>query len=164
MRAARALSLSSQNLYDRNKALNTPKIILVVDDEPIITNTLVAILNLCDKEFAAIGVTTVVDALAIVRGVRPDLVLLDVMMPGVDRLEHALTMRNECGCKVLLMSGAGDTAELLDEITQKGHDQFEIVPKPVPPGILIQKVRETIEQTAGNERRPLRFRASPGKP
>jgi len=140
--------------------LNTPKTILIVDDEPLVATTLVAILNLCIGEFAAVAATTVEEALAIVRGITPDLVLLDVMMPGVERLEHAIEIRDECGCHVLLMSGAGRTAAVLEDLVQDGIAAFEIVPKPIHPQELIRKVRDVIAQQPKIERRnPLKFRS-----
>jgi CheY-like chemotaxis protein len=55
--------------------------ILVVDDEHIITDTMVMILN---REFLAIGCYSAAEAIGIVRGILPDLVLLDVIMPNVN--------------------------------------------------------------------------------
>jgi DNA-binding response OmpR family regulator len=140
--------------------LNNLKTVLIVDDEPLVATTLAAILNLYVGEFAAVAATTVVDALAIVRGIMPDLVLLDVMMPGVERLEHAVEIRDECGCNVLLMSGAGQTSTLLEGLVQQGMGTFEIVPKPIHPRELITKLREVIAQLPQAERRtPLQFRS-----
>lgn len=140
--------------------LNNPKTVLIVDDEPLVANTLAAILNLYVGEFVAVAATTVLDALAIIRGIMPDLVLLDVMLPGVEGLEHALKIRDECGCNVLLMSGAGGTATLLESLVQRGIATFEIVPKPIPPRELITKLREVVAQLPNTERRnPLQFRS-----
>src|SRR3954451_19465240 len=88
--------------------------VLVVDDEPVIVETLVLILNKFD-DFIAFGSTNIKEALTIVRGIQPDLVLLDVMMPDVHGIEHAIEMRDKCGCKVLMMSGQGAAGQLIED-------------------------------------------------
>ncbi len=120
------------------------KIVLVVDDEPVITRTLVTILNKLSNEFVAIGATSAAEALTLVRGVRPDLVLLDVVMPGVTQLEHAIEMRDRWNCKVLLLSGQPSTDGALQQLSQSGCAAFEILPKPIHPTALIEKIRQTL--------------------
>jgi CheY-like chemotaxis protein len=119
-------------------------LILVVDDEPLITETLVLILNKFSHEFVAVGSSNVTDALTLVRGIHPDVVLLDVIMPGVHRLEHAIEMREKCGCRVLLVSGQQNTAELLKTELDSGREPFEILAKPIHPMELIEKIREAL--------------------
>lgn len=65
-----------------------PSLILVVDHEDIVADTLVLVLNSSQQEFLAVGSTNVIDALDIVRGIHPDLVLLDATMPGTHGLDH----------------------------------------------------------------------------
>src|SRR5689334_1370758 len=101
--------------------------ILVVDDERIVADTIVAVLN--QNEFVALACYTVAEAIAVVRGIRPDLVVLDVLLPGAERLEHALTIRDECGCKVLLISGQPITGEWLDELRGRDIKPFEVLAK-----------------------------------
>jgi DNA-binding response OmpR family regulator len=121
-------------------------LILVVDDEPVITQTLVTILNKFGDEFIAIGSTRIAEALTIVRGIHPDLVLLDAVMPGSTGLDQALEMREKYGCKVLMMSGQIATGELLDKLIRGGHEPLEILAKPVHPMELITKIRELLSQ------------------
>lgn len=123
-----------------------PSIILVVDDEPVITQTLVLILNSFSPEFFAIGCTNVAEALTIVQGVHPDLVLLDAIMPGTRGLDHAVQMRDKAGCQILMMSGQGTTATFLDESNQKGNAPFEILAKPIHPSVLIGRIREILQR------------------
>ena len=134
--------------------------ILVVDDEPVITRTLVLILNNCEGEFTAIGTTQAAEALAILGGIHPDLVLLDAIMPGVKGLELALEIRDELGCKVLMMSGQITTGQLMDGLNASGHEPFEILVKPVHPTALIERIREMVHQPpyASAWKNPLTFR------
>lgn len=118
-------------------------IILVVDDEPVITQTLVLILNSNSMkgEFFAVGTTSVIDALKIVAGIHPDLVLLDAIMPGARGLDHAVRMRDQWGCNVLMMSGQGATSAYMQESELQGHKPFEILAKPIHPNDLVAKMR-----------------------
>lgn len=135
------------------------KIILVVDDEPAIVQTLVLVLNHSNQNFFAIGSTDVNEALSIVHGIQPDLILLDVMMPGATRLEHAIEMRDRCGCTVLLMSGHTGTQAVIDETAAAGHSPFEIVAKPIHPTELIRKIQEMLQsaQVGPRWKNPLGF-------
>lgn len=134
-------------------------VILVVDDEPIIVNTLVLVLNRTPEEFLAIGATNIAEALKLVHGIRPDLVLLDTMMPGVQGLQHAAEMRVKCGCKVLMMSGHTGTGGLIDAWNRAGNEPFDIVAKPIHPLALISKIREMlqVDVRALQWENPLRF-------
>ncbi len=134
-------------------------VILVVDDEPVITQTLVLILNSFRDEFFAVGTTSISDALKIVEGIHPDLVLLDAIMPGAHGLDHALQIRDKSGCKVLMMSGQGATATYLDEAKLQGHEPFEILAKPIHPNDLIAKIREMLMRSPrpSDWRSPLSF-------
>lgn len=134
-------------------------VILVVDDEPVITQTLVLILNSFKDEFFAIGTTSVHEALKIVEGIHPDLVLLDAIMPGAHGLDHALQMRDKSGCKILMMSGQGATANYLEETRLSGHEPFEIMAKPIHPNDLVAKIREMLMRSPrpADWRSPLSF-------
>ena len=134
-------------------------VILVVDDEPVITQTLVLILNSFRDEFFAIGTTNVSEALKIVEGIHPDLVLLDAIMPGAHGLDHALQMRDKSGCKILMMSGQGATANYLEESRLSGHELFEIMAKPIHPNDLVTKIREMLMRSPrpADWRSPLSF-------
>ena len=132
-------------ICDSERRKMAASIILVVDDEPVITKTLVLILNSFHGEFYAVGSTSIVEALTIVQGIHPDLVLLDAIMPGANGLDHAIQMRDKFGCKVLMMSGQGATAGYLDELNRSGDAPFEIVAKPIHPNDLVARIREKLQ-------------------
>lgn len=116
------------------------KMILVVDDEPVIAETLVTILNEFQDEFLAVGSTDILDAYAIVRDMHPDLVLLDVAMPGTRGLEHAVEIRDRLHRQVLLITGHIAPAILLNELGP-GVKPFEYIQKPIHPVELIDRIR-----------------------
>jgi DNA-binding NtrC family response regulator len=114
--------------------------ILVVDDEQKIADTLAIILQNNGYE------TTVAyegdSALAQFANVRPNLLLTDVVMPGMNGIDLALAVSERFpACKVLLLSGQAATAELLDRAQKQGSD-FPLLSKPIHPEDLLKRVAE----------------------
>jgi CheY-like chemotaxis protein len=112
--------------------------VLVADDEQVIANTLAAILNRSGFETRAVyDGRAAVDALS---SFDPDILLTDVMMPGMTGIEAAIeVLAQRPDCKILLFSGQARTANLLDEAKAKGYC-FEIIEKPVHPADLLAKL------------------------
>ena len=87
--------------------------VLVVDDEPTIRELVVEVLRL--EGYAAVGAADGRAALAAMEEAAPDLVLMDVMMPGLDGRAAYLAMRARpagVAIPVVLMSAAADPARL----------------------------------------------------
>jgi CheY-like chemotaxis protein len=111
-------------------------VVLVVDDEPIIANTIVAILHI--NGFAAGAAYSGETALQMALLVPPALLLTDVVMPGMSGIELALAVTEAIpDCKTLLFSGQAITHELLKDA--KGH-QFTLLQKPVHPRDLLIEI------------------------
>ena len=127
-----------------------PKI-LVVDDEQSITVTLALILKQ-----AGFQVSTANDGLSgleAVRSVRPDLLLSDVVMSGMDGVKLAMLTREIVpSCIVLLFSGTAATQDLLGEARMHGYD-FELLPKPIRPEQLLQRIRSLLCPSAATKHR-----------
>ena len=112
--------------------------ILVVDDEPRIADILVLIFQ--RDGYTANAVYNGKDALAFIANDPPELVIADVVMPGLDGIELAKRIRSGYpDCRVLLFSGNADTQQMLMAAEQQGH-AFEILAKPVPPPKMLAKV------------------------
>jgi FixJ family two-component response regulator len=63
------------------------------------------------------------------------------MMPQMSGIELAIKLKEACPkCKVLLFSGQADTADLLYDSRQQGHD-FKLLAKPVHPSVFLERVR-----------------------
>ena len=83
-----------------------PKL-LIVDDEPTIRDVVVALLE--DEGYAVIAAHTGSRALELMEAEQPDLVIMDVMMPGMDGREVFRRMREESSGQVppvVMMSAA----------------------------------------------------------
>jgi DNA-binding response OmpR family regulator len=84
------------------------RVVLVVDDEAITREVVSAMLEIEDVE-----VRTAHDgesALTVAADVRPDLVLLDVMMPGLDGIEVCRRLRAASDVRVVMLTAKDDDA------------------------------------------------------
>ena len=114
-------------------------IVLVVDDEQVIADTLAKILDLNGYEASAVYTGTA--AVESARRLQPDLVISDVIMPDMNGIDAAISIRGFLPtCKILLFSGQAATADLLENARSEGHE-FEILAKPVHPTDLLAKLR-----------------------
>jgi DNA-binding response OmpR family regulator len=113
--------------------------ILIVDDELTIADTLVEILN--GEGYEAMAADTGDSALASAQTFLPDIVISDVVMPGINGVELGIRIRRELPkCRVILFSGQSETSDLLGEARKRGHE-FEIIAKPIRPQTLLAMIR-----------------------
>ncbi|MGA7463621.1 MAG: response regulator [Candidatus Korobacteraceae bacterium] len=113
--------------------------VLVVDDEQVIADTLAKILDLNGYDASAVYTGTA--AVESARSLQPDLVISDVIMPDMNGIEAAISIRGFLpSCKILLFSGQAATADLLENARAQGHE-FEILAKPVHPSDLLAKLK-----------------------
>lgn len=121
--------------------------VVVADDEELIAKTLAMILN--QAGFEARAVSSGEKALDIAQSFRPDMLISDVIMPGLTGIETAIRMRSLLpSCKILLFSGQASTADLLEKARARGHE-FEILTKPVHPSDLLARMRAAVPGQPG---------------
>lgn len=119
------------------------KRILVVDDEPVLADTLATIFRYAGYD--ATAVYSCDDALPVIEARQPLVVVSDVVMPGMNGIALATKIRTSYpSCGVLLFSGNADTQELLEMARRDGHD-FEILAKPVSPPYMLARVADLID-------------------
>jgi DNA-binding response OmpR family regulator len=117
-------------------------LVLVVDDERVIADTLTIILS--RSGFDAITAYDGETALALAKATPPDLLISDVVMPGITGVDLAITLTQAIRtCKVLLFSGQAATVDLLKKARESGHD-FTTLTKPVHPTDMLRRVRECL--------------------
>lgn len=113
--------------------------VLIVDDELTIADTLVEILN--GEGYEAMAAANGDSALAYAQSFLPDIVISDVVMPGINGVELGIRIRHDLPkCRVILFSGQTETSDLLGEARSHGHE-FEIVAKPIRPQTLLAMIR-----------------------
>ena len=99
--------------------------ILVVDDEDIILE-MVAI-ALTDRGYAPVVCNSGTDALAVFRETKPDLVLLDIQLPGKDGIEICRDIRAESGTPIIMLTANGETESLVLAL-EAGADDYIVKP------------------------------------
>lgn len=115
-------------------------VVLIVDDEPVIADTLAAILT--HHGFAALSAYDAEHALELAKTIPPELLISDVLMPGMSGIDLAIAIKQSIpDCKVLLFSGQAATVDLLASARRSGHD-FTVLVKPVHPTELLAHVKK----------------------
>jgi DNA-binding response OmpR family regulator len=121
--------------------------VLIVDDEQAIADTLSLIFR--TQHYEARVAYSAEDAIDLIAAWRPDLAIIDVMLPGMTGIDLAIvTKANHPKCQVMLFSGHGNTTVLLEEAGRKGH-QFEVLPKPVHPTLMLQRAAALLAEIDG---------------
>ncbi|MBB3171614.1 response regulator transcription factor [Parvibacter caecicola] len=93
--------------------------ILVVDDEPMLTDLLDA--HLTQRGYLVWKVNNAEDALAKLT-LKPDLILLDIGMPGIDGLQLCQTIRSHVGCPILFLTARITEQDKIDGLAVGGDD------------------------------------------
>ena len=115
--------------------------VLVVDDDPALAEMLGIVLtaNGLTPSFVADGDA----ALRAFHEFRPDLVLLDLMLPGTPGLEVCRAIRAQSGVPIVMLTARGDTFDVVTGL-ESGADDYVI--KPFKPGELVARVRARLRR------------------
>jgi len=110
--------------------------ILVVDDDPALAEMIGIVLRAdeFDPHFCGDGG----EALEAFRESTPDLVLLDLMLPGLDGIEVCRLIRAESGVPIIMLTAKGDTADVVRGL-ESGADDYVV--KPFNPKELVARIR-----------------------
>ncbi len=119
----------------------TPRV-LVVDDDTALAEMIGIVLRGegITPTFCADGS----GALAAFREDKPDLVLLDLMLPGVDGIEVCRRIRAESDVPIVMLTARSDTTDVVAGL-ESGADDY--VPKPFKPKELVARVRARLRRT-----------------
>ena len=130
-------------------------IVMVVDDEPLIRETILEILR--EEGFEPIGISDGAAAVTWAERIKPDVVLADVIMPGLNGVEMAITLRTRMPeLRIMLFSGQAAAADLLERARGEGYE-FELFPKPIKPDELVAALRAATSRDAQPSRRTAEF-------
>ena len=128
--------------------MSTQPLVLVADDEPRITK-LVSI-ALSEEGFRVVTASGGEEALAKAEEVRPDIVLLDIVMPDLDGIEVMRQLRERRPVPVILLTAKGSTADKAKGL-DLGADDY--IAKPFHPDELAARVRAVIRRSVGRAAR-----------
>jgi len=113
--------------------------ILVVDDDAALAEMLSLVLH--NEGFQSQIVARGDEAYAAFLDYKPDLVLLDLMLPGVDGIEVCRQIRATSGVPIVMLTAKSDTVDLVVGL-ESGADDY--VAKPFKPKELIARIRARV--------------------
>ena len=121
--------------------------ILVVDDEPKIVQLVRDYL-----EHAGFSVITASDGAGAIRSAgtgHPDLIVLDLGLPGLDGIDVARTLRRDTAVPIIMLTARADESDKLVGL-ELGADDY--ITKPFSPKELVARVRAVLRRAQGMER------------
>jgi len=119
--------------------------ILVVDDEPKILQ--LAKDYLVENGFKVLTSGDGVQALAIAHQEKPDLIVLDLMLPGMDGLDVCRSIRRESDVPIIMLTARAEEADQLIGL-ELGADDY--ITKPFSPRALVARVRALLRRARGD--------------
>jgi DNA-binding response OmpR family regulator len=117
------------------------KKILVVDDEPTLVATLKY--NLEREKYQVITAADGPAAVDAARGTRPDLILLDIMLPGLDGIEVCRVLRKEMNVPIIMLTAK--TTEV-DKVVGLEIGADDYITKPFSTRELLARVRALLRR------------------
>jgi two-component system response regulator MtrA len=116
--------------------------VLVVDDDPALAEMLGIVLR--SEGFTPAFVGDGERALSVFRETRPDVVLLDLMLPGMSGIDVCRAIRSESSVPIVMLTARGDTGEVVRGL-DSGADDYVI--KPFKPKELVARMRARLRRT-----------------
>jgi two-component system response regulator MtrA len=116
--------------------------VLVVDDDPALAEMLSIVLR--GEGFDTAVVSDGPHALPAVRELRPDVVLLDLMLPGMNGIDVCRAIRAEFGVPIVMLTAKSDTVDVVLGL-ESGADDYVI--KPFKPKELVARIRARMRRT-----------------
>lgn len=115
--------------------------ILVVDDDPGISEMVAILLE--SEGFEVSVCANGSKVLPLFRAERPDLVLLDIMLPGEDGVSVCRKLREESDVPIIMMSAKTDSVDVITGL-EAGADDY--VTKPFENSVLLARVRARLRR------------------
>lgn len=128
-----------------------PARVLVVDDEPLIVQMLTIALTY--EKFEVSVARNGIEAIQQASIVRPDLVVLDIMLPQMDGLEVCRRLRNTGDVGILMLTARGEDADQVVGL-DSGADDYLVKPFTLP--VLLARMRAILRRKGINLQSTLR--------
>ena len=116
--------------------------LLIIDDDVALNELLREYLERFGHRLAA--ATTATDGIRLLRRDRPDLLILDVMLPDADGMEVCREIRRESDIPILMLTARGDVPDRVLGL-EFGADDY--VPKPFEPRELVARIETLMRRS-----------------
>src|SRR5512134_3484122 len=134
-----AQDIGGPSVYGYN--ISMPPKILIIDDEPSIVNLVSSYLKA--EGYEVLTASDGPSGLKSARVFKPDLILLDVMLPGMDGIELLSRLRRESDVYVILLTARTEETDKIVGLTV-GADDY--VTKPFSPRELTARVKAALRR------------------
>ncbi|MDH2455513.1 MtrAB system response regulator MtrA [Corynebacterium bovis] len=124
--------------------------ILVVDDDPAISEMLTIVLQ--GEGFETVVVGDGAEAVEAARREDPDLILLDLMLPGMSGIDVCRTIREDSTVPIVMLTARTDTVDVVLGL-ESGADDY--VHKPFKPKELVARVRARLRRSPEDRDEPI---------
>jgi DNA-binding NarL/FixJ family response regulator len=144
-------AVEEQRSASPDAAPRPPLSLILIDDHAILRDGLRALLS-AERDVELVGEAgTVADGIALVRRLRPDVVITDISFPVGSGLEAIGELRRECDSATIIVLTVHNTAECLRAAMRAGADEF--VAKQAPFEVLLRAIRLAFPQNDHAARR-----------
>ena len=127
---------------------NGKKRILIVDDEPQIGKIFGLKLKLAG--FDVLTTTNGADGIEIIRNDKPDIVLLDILMPGITGFEVLERVRKFSGVPIVVFTARPEITRMAIQLGAN-----DSITKPIDPDRLVEKLSQLIDEFANTKTDPV---------
>jgi two-component system response regulator MtrA len=115
--------------------------VLVVDDDAALSEMLGIVLR--GEGFEPVFCADGAQAVQAFRDSRPDIVLLDLMLPGMDGIDICRAIRQDSGVPIVMLTARGDTVDVVVGL-EAGADDYIV--KPFKPRELVARIRARVRR------------------
>jgi two-component system response regulator MtrA len=119
---------------------------MVVDDDVALAEMIGIVLT--SEGYSPDYCTDGAQALTLIRQTHPDLVLLDLMLPGMDGIEVCRELRKESGVPVVMVTAKSDTKDIVEGL-EVGADDYIL--KPFKPAELVARVKARLRRAPAQD-------------
>ncbi len=138
------------NVIGTGQIINNSARIMLIDDDRDFLWVLTKLLNL--HGYTVSSASNGDEALDIIRSTKPDMVILDINMPGMDGWETFQLIRTQSDAPVLILTGSEPGASKLSN----PHDSLnDLMTKPFHSSQLLDRVAAMLDQAAGRISNPI---------
>jgi DNA-binding response OmpR family regulator len=122
--------------------------VLTIDDDPALTELLTLLLR--SRGHDAYKANSGEEGIRLIREISPDVVILDLMMPGMDGWQVCASVRSFSKVPILILS-ALDSPGMVASALDAGADDYLV--KPVPSGVLLAHLNN-LNRRAATDKKP----------
>ncbi|HHW44156.1 MAG TPA: response regulator transcription factor [Desulfotomaculum sp.] len=117
------------------------ELVLVVDDEEVVRELVRHCL--AKDGFRVIAAGDAYSAFELVRTEKPDLIILDILLPGIDGIEFCRKLRQETDVPIIFLSSKSDSSDVILGLGVGGDDY---IVKPFVPGEMVARVKAQLRR------------------